>query len=287
MTRRSDAPPAMPPAGGAGCTRPRRLAPLEWLQRLSPTARGLLWSAAAGAVFSVLNALMRALAQHLEPFQAQFLRYLFGLVVLLPLVWRRGAAAYRPKRVSGQFKEPMRWERWLAAAIGFGGVLIVVGPKLGGGAGAYHLVMLASAPMFAASFLLTKGLTRYETTGTILVWQSLTVTLFSLPLALPGWQAPTGWQWAGFLVCGFLGSLGHYCLTRSFRAADISATQSVKFLDLVWASLIGWLVFADLPSRSTLLGGAVICAATIWIALRESRGDGPADAGPAVPAPRT
>ncbi|MBN8509585.1 MAG: DMT family transporter [Burkholderiales bacterium] len=326
-------PPPADPTAAPGP--PGRQGPAAgWAGRLratSPTVRGLMWSAAAGAVFSVLNALMRALAQHLEPFQAQFLRYLFGLVVLLPLVWRRGAAAYRPQRVSGQFlrgafhtvglalwftalpripladmtaigftgpifimigawlafKEPMRWERWLAAAIGFGGVLIVVGPKLGGGAGAYHLVMLASAPMFAASFLLTKGLTRYETTGTILVWQSLTVTLFSLPLALPGWQTPTGWQWAGFLVCGFLGSLGHYCLTRSFRVADISATQSVKFLDLVWASLIGWLVFADLPSRSTLLGGAVICAATIWIALRESRGHGPADAGPAVPAPRT
>jgi drug/metabolite transporter (DMT)-like permease len=48
-------------------------------------------------------------------------------------------------------------------------------------------------------------------------------------------------QWGMFLVCGLLGSAGHYCLTRSFSMADISATQSVKFLDLVWASLLGWL----------------------------------------------
>jgi drug/metabolite transporter (DMT)-like permease len=286
------------------------------LRRLDPTVKGLLWSGASGLVFSVLNALMRALAQQLDPFQSQFLRYLFGLVVLLPLLWRNGPAAYRPRHVGGQllrgafhtaglllwfaalpkipladmtaigftgpifimigayvfFKEPMRWERWLAAGIGLGGVLIVVGPKLGGHGGVYDLVMLASAPMFAASFLLTKGLTRYESTGVILVWQSLTVTLFSIPLALLHWKAPTLMQWAGFLLCGGLGSLGHYCLTRSFRIADISSTQSVKFLDLVWASLIGWLVFADLPSQSTLLGGAVICAATVWIAMRESRG---------------
>ncbi|MFO1273466.1 MAG: DMT family transporter [Rubrivivax sp.] len=288
------------------------------LRRLDPVVQGLLWSACAGMVFSVLNAMMRGLALRLDPFQAQFLRYLFGLLVLAPLLWRHGLAAYRPKNVGGQFlrggfhtmglllwfaalpkipladmtalgftgpifimigayfffKEPMRWERWLASGIGFIGVLIVVGPKLTGTGGFYNLVMLASAPMFAASFLLTKGLTRYESTGVILVWQSLTVTLFSLPLALLAWQWPTPLQWAGFALCGFLGSLGHYCLTRSFRIADISSTQSVKFLDLVWASLIGWLVFADVPSSSTLVGGAVICAATIWIAARESRGHG-------------
>jgi peptidoglycan/LPS O-acetylase OafA/YrhL len=58
------------------------------------------------------------------------------------------------------FREPMRWERWVAALIGFGGVLIVVAPKLSGSGGIYSLVMLASAPVFAASFLITKGLTR-------------------------------------------------------------------------------------------------------------------------------
>jgi drug/metabolite transporter (DMT)-like permease len=170
------------------------------------------------------------------------------------------------------FKEPMRWERWLAAAIGFGGVLIVVAPKLSGGGGMYTLVMLASAPVFAASFLMTKALTRYERPEVIVVWQSITVTLFSLPLAMMHWQAPSPVQWLLFLLCGILGSSAHYCLTRSYAAADISATQSVKFLDLVWATIIGWLVFADSPSRSTLIGGIVICASTIWIARREARG---------------
>jgi drug/metabolite transporter (DMT)-like permease len=285
---------------------------------LPPTARGLLWSACAGLTFSVLNALMRALALHIDPFQAQFLRYLFGLLVLLPLVVRHGLAAYRPRQIGGQFtrgalhtlglclwfvalpripladmtaigftgpifimigawlffKEPMHWERWVATGLGFAGVMIVVGPKLSivqGGGGLYHLVMLASAPLFAASFLVTKALTRYETTGTILVWQAITVTLFSLPLALLHWQAPTVWEWAGFLVCGVLGSAGHFFLTRSYRVADISATQSVKFLDLIWSALMGWLFFSDLPTFSTLLGGVIISAATLWMARREAR----------------
>jgi drug/metabolite transporter (DMT)-like permease len=168
------------------------------------------------------------------------------------------------------FKEPMRWERWLAAAIGFAGVMIVVGPKLSGAGGVYNLVMLASAPLFAASFLVTKALTRYEGTGVILLWQAITISLFSLPAALLNWRAPTALEWLAFLVCGVMGNLAHYCLTRSYRVADISSTQSVKFLDLVWAALLGWLAFGDVPSQSTLIGGSVICAATIWIARREA-----------------
>ena len=172
------------------------------------------------------------------------------------------------------FKEPMHWERWVATALGFAGVMIVVGPKQSigqGGGGLYHLVMLGSAPLFAASFLVTKALTRYETTGTILVWQAITVTLFSLPLALLNWQAPSALEWAGFLICGVLGSTGHFFLTRSYRVADISATQSAKFLDLIWSAAMGWLFFSDLPTFSMLLGGVIISAATLWMARREAR----------------
>ncbi|MBI3368574.1 MAG: DMT family transporter, partial [Burkholderiales bacterium] len=140
----------------------------------SPTTRGLLWTSAAGALFNLLNALMRAMTLQLDPFQAQFLRYLFGLLVLLPVMLHQGLRSYWPQRIGGQFtrgalhtlglclwfvalpkipladmtaigftspifimigaylvfREPMRWERWLATLIGFGGVMIVVGPRL-------------------------------------------------------------------------------------------------------------------------------------------------------------
>ena len=76
------------------------------------------------------------------------------------------------------------------------------------------------------------------------------------------------------MLCGVLGSAGHYSLTRSFISADISATQSAKFLDLVWSAAMGWLLFSDVPSHSTLVGGTVICAATIWVARREARANG-------------
>lgn len=284
---------------------------------LSLTAKALVWSIAAGLLFSVLNASVRALSQNMHPFQAQFLRYLCGLLVLLPMIVRYGWKAYRPQNIVGQFtrgalhtaglclwfvalpkipladmtaigfttplfimlgaflvfKEPMRWERWVATGIGFAGVMVVVGPQLmsgGQGAGVFHLVMLGSAPLFAASFLLTKALTRYETVGTILVWQAITVAIISLPLALPHWQAISWMQALGFLLTGAVGSGGHYCLTRAYKTADISATQSAKFLDLIWSGVMGWLVFGDVPTPTSLVGGMVIAGATLWLARRET-----------------
>jgi drug/metabolite transporter (DMT)-like permease len=283
--------------------------------RLDASARALLWAAVSGLLFVTLNTIMRGLSLALDPFQTQFLRYSFGLFVMLPFIVRSGIGAYRPHNVKGQFlrggvhtiglalwfiamphitladttalgfttpifimvgavlvlRERLHWERWLAALIGFAGVLMVVAPKLSGSGGVYMLVMLASAPVFAASFLMTKALTKVDKAQVIVVWQAISVTICSLPLGLLHWRSPSAVQWGLFLLCGVLGSTGHYCLTRSFATADISATQSVKFLDLVWAAVLGWLVFSDQPSRSTLIGGVVICASTLWIARRESR----------------
>jgi drug/metabolite transporter (DMT)-like permease len=286
---------------------------------LSPTAQAILLAAGAGLTFSMLNALLRLLTQGVHPFQAQFLRYSAGMLLLLPLILKNGWATYAPHNIKGQFtrgalhtlalvfwfaalpniplanmtaigfstplfvmlgaylflKEPMRWERWLATGIGFAGVIIVVGPQFthstSSNSGWFHLLMLATAPLFAASFLVTKALTRYETTGTIMVWQALTVSMLSLPMALLHWSWPSAWHWAGFLLSGALGTAGHYFLTKSFSKADISSTQSLKFLDLVWSALMGWLLFSDVPTVNAMIGGVVISAATIWVARREAR----------------
>jgi len=167
-------------------------------------------------------------------------------------------------------REPMTAARWIAVGVGFAGVLVIVGPGLTGSGGWYNLIMLASAPVFAASFLLTKVLTRRDSAAVIVFWQTLLITLMSLPLALPFWVAPTGTQWLLALVGGVAGTAGHYFLTRSFASVDISATQSVKFVDLLWAALIGWLAFGDVLRPTTLVGGAIIVASIVALARYES-----------------
>jgi drug/metabolite transporter (DMT)-like permease len=286
---------------------------------LNQTHKAMLWAGAAGFLFCMLNVTLRALSLQINPYEAQFLRYFFGLLVLLPIALRSGIRAglkaYRPKGLSGQLwrgavhstalllwfaalphlsmadttaigfmtpifvmigagiflGEKMVAARWIASAIGFAGMLVVMAPKLTGSGGLWMFVMLASAPVFAGSFLITKALTKRDTPAVIVFWQALTVSVFTFPLAISHWVWPTLTQWALFLFSGVLGSSGHWCLTNSFRMADISSTQSLKFLDLVWATLLGFIMFSEIPSIASLIGGIIICAATVWIARRESR----------------
>ena len=131
--------------------------------------------------------------------------------------------------------------------------------------------MLASAPVFAGSFLIAKVLTRHERSDVMVLWQHLLVSLLLAPFALLSWMPPSAGQWALLVVCGFLGAGGHYCMTCAFRVADISAVQSVRFLELVWAALLGFFMFGTIPAGWTLAGGVVILASTLWLARSESR----------------
>ena len=184
-----------------------------------------------------------------------------------PLFVCLGAVLFLGERMSGA--------RWLAVLLGFGGVILVVKPWDAESFSLAHrgaLLMLAATPLFAGSFLVAKLLTRYDRSDVVVFWQHLWVSVLLLPFAVAGWSMPDATQWLLLILCGFLGSAGHYCSVRAFQVADISAVQSVKFLDLVWASLLGLAVFGTVPEAWTMFGGIVILVSTLWLARRESRG---------------
>lgn len=167
-------------------------------------------------------------------------------------------------------KEPMRWERVVASVIGFGGVLVVLQPRLAASDEvAYALLMLLSTAVFAVSFLLAKRLTLTEQPSVVTVWQSLVVMVCSLPLAVLTWIPPTFEAILVALASGVLTLVGNYCFARAFSEADISATQPVRFLDLVWAAILGALMFGDRMDAATWIGSAIILSATVWAAHRE------------------
>jgi drug/metabolite transporter (DMT)-like permease len=177
-----------------------------------------------------------------------------------------GAVLFLHERMSGA--------RWAAVILGFAGVLIVLRPWQAGGFGGVSpgmLMMLGSAPIFAGSFLVAKALTRHDNSAVVVLWQHIWVTLLLAAFALAYWTPPSARQWALLALCGVLGAGGHYCMVRAFRVADISAVQTVKFLELVWAAILGWLVFGTAPAGATVAGGAVILTATLLLARHESR----------------
>jgi len=183
-----------------------------------------------------------------------------------PLFICLGAVLFLNERMTGA--------RWAAVLLGFGGVVLVLKPWEGAGFAGIStgmLLMLASAPVFAGSFLVAKVLTRHQRSDVMVLWQHLLVTLLLAPFALVLWAVPSPGQWVMLLLCGFLGAGGHYCMTRAFRVADISAVQSVKFLELVWAAILGFFMFGTLPAGWTVAGGMVILLSTLWLAHRESR----------------
>jgi drug/metabolite transporter (DMT)-like permease len=170
--------------------------------------------------------------------------------------------------------ERMTAARWAAVLLGFFGVLLVVRPWQGGevsGATLGIVVLLLASPVFAGSFLTAKALIRHDRPEVIVLWQHLWVSLLGLPLAIALWTAPSAQQWLLLVLCGVFGTGGHYCMTRAFRVADISAVQSVKFLELVWAALLGFAVFGTVPGLWTVVGAIVIFFSTLLLLRHETR----------------
>jgi len=133
-----------------------------------------------------------------------------------------------------------------------------------------QLAILVSAPLFACSKIMTKRLTETENTTAIVAWLSLTVTFALAIPAIMVWKWPTLQEWFWLAVVAGLATTAHICMTRAWRAADISVTQPVEFLQLVWASLIGIYMFGETPTIGIWIGGAVIVGSATYIAQREA-----------------
>lgn len=173
-----------------------------------------------------------------------------------------------------------------AVVIGFVGTLVIIRPgfaTLSEGS----LLMLATAPMFAASNLMAKAIASRDSITAIVGWQSTAITLFLLVPALCFWQWPSLTQFLWLALGGVMGSMAHLCLSQSYKVADITATQPIGFLQLVWASALGFLMFGDHPDLWTWLGAAVIFVSNMYISHREVVRRGKPDlTGGVPPAPQ-
>lgn len=168
------------------------------------------------------------------------------------------------------FAEKLALRRVLAVLVALVGALIVLRPGLRELQLA-HLSQICAASFFAISYLFAKRLSQLASAGMVVAMMSASVTVALLPFAIWVWVPVTLAQmlWLG-VVAGFA-TAAHYCMTRAFRAAPLAVTQPVTFLQLVWATALGAIFFAEGIDPYVILGGAIIIAAISWLTWRETR----------------
>jgi drug/metabolite transporter (DMT)-like permease len=164
--------------------------------------------------------------------------------------------------------ERMPLRRFAALLAGVAGVLIVLRPGLGKiDLGA--LFVLASGATWALTLIIIKVLSRSDSSLTTTIYVGLFTTPLALIAALPVWQTPSLGQLGWLAVTGGLGGLGQLCLAQALRTTDVTLIMPIDFTKLIWASLLGFLVFAELPDIWTWIGGTIIFAAAFYVAATE------------------
>lgn len=159
--------------------------------------------------------------------------------------------------------ETVDLRRWLAVLAGFGGVLVILRPGLGvmaPGSG----IALAVAFIYAMFILLTRMVSRVDGAGTTLIWTG-TVGLVSMTVVAPlvwVWPDAQGWFLLGSLAVLSAGS--HWLLIKALECAPASVVQPYSYSILLWATVIGALVFGDFPDLYTIAGAVIIVASGLY-----------------------
>lgn len=171
-------------------------------------------------------------------------------------------------------KEKVGVHRWSAVVIGFIGVIVAIDPQGGGDVTSYLLVMCSTA-VYAFIFISGRQLTRQD---------SITTLVFSLHLGM-GLSAAMilPWVWVpldaetllGLLLVAAIALLAHYVFATAFALAEVSLLAPLEYTALIWATIIGYIVWSDFPSAEVWVGAAIIIGCGLYVIHRESLLRGP------------
>lgn len=147
-----------------------------------------------------------------------------------------------------------------AILVGFAGVVVFLNPT--GEIQLAALVGLIGGALAAFAKVTIRKMSDTESTTRIIFYFALFGALISaVPALATELHIPTGQQWGYLILLGAVGTCGQFCLTQAYRLAPASQVGPFTYSSLLWASLAGWLVWREVPSLQTLLGGALIISA--------------------------
>ena len=202
---------------------------------------------------------------------ASSLFFIWGLAYL-PIAGASATAFVAPMFVTGlsvlMLGETVGVRRWIATLVGLAGVLIVVRP----GSSAFQLAAffpIASALGWAFALVLTREIAGIDRPATTMTYSAL-VGLAVLSAIVPFVWVPPSWQQVGIAsLIGIASTLGHWIVVMAYRHADASVLAPFTYSQLVWVSLLGVVMFGEIPDRWTIAGATVIISSGLYIAHRE------------------
>ncbi len=165
--------------------------------------------------------------------------------------------------------EKLALRRIVAVCMGLAGAVVILRPgfrEVSPG----HLAMLIAAVVFAGSYLLAKIMADEARPAVVVSMLSIFVTIGLAPFALAVWIMPQPQELLILAAVAFFATAGHYTMTLAFAAAPVTVTQPVTFLQLVWATALGALVFAEPVDIWVIIGGFLILSSVTFIMWREA-----------------
>ncbi|MCK0121161.1 DMT family transporter [Loktanella sp. F6476L] len=169
--------------------------------------------------------------------------------------------------------EAVGWRRWAAIGVGFIGVLIILQPGITVFAPA-AIVPLIAALMFALYSLLTRYAARKDTAATSFFWTGTVGAVLLTAIGISSWEPMTTPDWAWMLALCITGALGHFLLIKCYEVAEASAVQPFAYLQLVFASTIGIIVFSEVLELHVAVGAGLVIASglfTVWRARQAAK----------------
>jgi drug/metabolite transporter (DMT)-like permease len=285
------------------------------MMKLNPSRHraGIFWMFVTGLCFVAVTALVKHMGSRVPPAEAAFLRYLLGLIFLLPMLKDLREARLTPRQwklfgMRGIFHagavilwfyamtripiaevtamnylspvyvtigaaiflgEKLAMRRIVAILIALFGAAIILRPgfrEVSSG----HLAMLVTAIVFAGSYLTAKIMAGEVKPTVVVAMLSIFVPIGLAPFAIAVWVTPSLNELMLLLCVASFATAGHYTMTLAFAAAPVTVTQPITFLQLVWAVLLGAIVFGEPVDIWVVFGGVVILASVTFITWREA-----------------
>ncbi len=188
----------------------------------------------------------------------------YSLCLAAPLLMTALSVPIQGEHVTGQ--------RWLAIAVGFGGVLVILRPW---GASGFSMLAAAAAALATVAYSLNaltlRSLGRGNTGMSLVFWYLLLVSVGCGLLSVGDWRPIQHGDWGWLIGVGLSGALGQLWLTSAFRRAPPSVVGPFEYTSIVWAFVIDWIFWSVTPSISLVVGASIVIASGIFVLLDERR----------------